>query len=85
MQDQMQHILNQILHWWIKDPEMTISETIYLLKIEGYQASQQLTEYLHLEKCKFKERGTVIPDIFSNLPKEDTPLGVNPFMDQNNE
>ena len=79
------HILNDIYTIWMQHPNLTIIETIDLLRKKGLitRAQSGIKEYLEDAKKEFNEI-KFVPDTTANLSRENIPLGSNPFMEDIN-
>ncbi len=78
------HLRNDAYQIWIDSPGLTIIETISLLRKRGLVDRPQsgIIEALTLMREEFDLRPTRIKDRTDDLPKDDTPLGSNPFMNE---
>jgi len=77
------HILNDILTFWIKNPKASKQDTLdfalkqYLIE----KPSKAFFEFITAEHTKFTDRSIRKVDWIDKLPKENSPLGCNPFID----
>ncbi len=80
-QEKYNYLRNDIFHIWLKHPGLTTIETIDLLRKQQWLDRPQsgLKEYLDEIRKDF-DAITYVDDPFTNLPKDDTPPGSNPFM-----
>ena len=83
----LNYLLNDMIQFWITFPDASFDETISFLRREGLLERPQagFKYFFRNQKNIFDSRfKNAIDDPIQNridmLPKEDMPLGANPFM-----
>ena len=76
-----EYLRNDIHHLWLKHPGLTTIEVIDLLRKRRKitRPGKGIKEFIDEARKKF-ETINFVEDPFQSLPKDDTPIGSNPFM-----
>lgn len=77
------HILNDLVHFWLKNPEASQQDTIMYAVAERLieVPNSEFIEYIKEQREVLSQRTIRKCDWLDELPKDDIPLGSNPFMD----
>lgn len=78
------HLLNELIHYWLTHPESTPEDTLaFALKEQMVEKpSEVFLTYITEEHNHFCKRSHLKKgwDPAENLDLDDTPIGANPFM-----
>ncbi len=78
-----EYLRNDVYHLWIGSPNLSTLETIGALRRFNLIDRPQfgLKEALIEMRKEFDSRPKKKKDYLDNLPKDDSPIGSNPFME----